>query len=262
MRELHAKVREIFPFSVSAPPAGSGKCHGIEYAQPPLAHEFHQTTMKPRFSHQRNCALTRTDVLAVLVVSCLLVIYFLYALTAAYSPRRPISCISQLKQIGIAFRLWEGDNNGKYPMAVSVTNGGVMELVATGNVVACFQAMSNELSTPKILLCPEDTHRVWATNFSALKNSNISYFLGVDVADDANPNLFLSGDDNFAISGVPVKSGILPLFTNAPVTWTRARHKYVGHIGMADGSAQQVTTSWLKKALTETGIATNRLAIP
>jgi hypothetical protein len=219
--------------------------------------------MKPRVSNQRNRALTRTDVLVVLVVSCLLVIYFLYALTAAYNPRRPISCISQLKQIGIAFRLWEGDNNGKYPMAVSVTNGGAMELVVTGNVVACFRAMSNELSTPKILLCPADTGRSYATNFaSGFTAKNISYFVGVDVANDDNPNLILSGDDNFAISGVPVKSGILPLFTNAPVTWTRTRHKYVGHIGMADGSAQQVTTSGLKNALIQTGIATNRLAIP
>jgi len=45
-----------------------------------------------------------------------------------------LACVNNLRQIGIAYRLWEGDNNGKYPMAVSVTNGGAMELVVTGNI--------------------------------------------------------------------------------------------------------------------------------
>jgi hypothetical protein len=45
--------------------------------------------------------------------------------------RQKIRCVNDLKQVGIAFRLWEGDNNDKYPMAVSVTNGGAMELIAT-----------------------------------------------------------------------------------------------------------------------------------
>jgi hypothetical protein len=149
------------------------------------------------------------------------------------------------------------------PMLVSVTNGGAMELVATGNVAACFQVMSNELSTPKILLCPEDTRRVWATNFSTgFGNSHISYFVGLDVTNDTNPQMFLSGDDNLAISGIPVKSGVLQLLTNAPVTWTKARHKFVGNIGMADGCVQQVTTDFLQKALQQTGIATNRLVLP
>ena len=219
--------------------------------------------MKLRFSHQRNQALTRTEAIVVVATLAVLFVLLLPALVPVHNGRQRINCISNLKQIGIAYRLWEGDNNDKYPMAVSVTNGGAMELVAIGNVAACFQVMSNELSTPKILVCPEDTHLVWATNFSTgFDNSHISYFVGLD-ATETNPQMFLSGDDNFAISGVPVKSGILPLFTNAPVTWTRARHKYVGgHIGMADGMVQQVTTSWLRIALTKTGIATNRLAIP
>ena len=107
----------------------------------------------------------------------------------------------------LPYRLWEGDNNDKYPMAVSVTNGGAMELVATGNVAACFQVMSNELSTPKILICPEDTHRDSCNQFcQGFNNSNISYFVGLDVTNETNPQMFLSGDDNFAIGGIPVKS--------------------------------------------------------
>jgi hypothetical protein len=229
------------------------------YAKNPPAPEF---AMKPRFSHQRNRALTRTDVLVLLVVLCLLATFFLYALAAVHHPRPHITCISNLKQIGIAYRIWAGDNNDRYPMAVSATNGGAMEWVAAGNVAACFRIMSNELSTAKILVCPQDARRTWATNFTALQNSNLSYFIGVEVTNDANPWLLLSGDDNFALNQVPVKSGVLLLPTNAPVSWTTARHNHVGILGMADGSVQDVTANWLKKALVQTGVATNRLAIP
>ena len=234
--------------------------------------------MKPRFSHQRNRALTRTDVVVVVAVVAVLAFLAISLLPeGGGNKRRPaqVNCINNLKTIGIAYRLWEGDNNGKYPMAVSATNGGARELVATGNVAACFRVMSNELSTPKILLCPEDTRRVWATNFSTgFDSSHISYFVGLD-ATETNPQMFLSGDDNFAIGGVPVKSGLLELSSNAPITWTSRRHvavnshfwtparyRFAGNIGMADGSAQQVTTIDLQKALQQTGIATNRLATP
>jgi len=225
--------------------------------------------MKPRFSNQQTTALTRVEVMTVIIVLVILVVVLSRVLHFSYSDQRDIrsevqriNCISNLKQIGLAFRLWEGDHNDKYPMQISVTNGGAMELVAAGNVAACFQVMSNELSTPKILLCPADTRRIWATNFSAdFDNSHISYFVGLDVTNDTNPQMFLSGDDNFAIGGVPVKSGVLQLLANTPVTWTKARHKFVGYIGMADGSVQQVTTDGLQKALQQAG-ATNRLVIP
>jgi prepilin-type processing-associated H-X9-DG protein len=173
-----------------------------------------------------------------------------------------MNCASCLKQIGIAYRLWEGDNNGKYPMAVSVTNGGAMELIATGNVAACFQVMSNEVNTPKILLCPEDTRRVLATNWSTLNNSNISYFVDFDVTNETNPQMILDGDDNLTIGGVRVRPGFLNLWTNTTVGWTKERHHGEGNIVFADGSLQQLTTDGLRQALQQTGVATNRLAIP
>ena len=121
--------------------------------------------------------------------------------------------------------------------------------------------MSNELSTPKTLICPADVRQPAKDFGSTFCNSNISYFVGVD-ADQSHPQMILSGDDNFEIAGIPVKSGLLELSTNAPVAWTAARHKFVGNIGLADGSVQQVTTHSLKTALQQTGLATNRLAIP
>ena len=61
--------------------------------------------------------------------------------------------------------MWESDNNDKYPMSISVTNGGAMEAVLNGNPMRVFQVMSNELSIPKILICPEDTYKVCPMDF-------------------------------------------------------------------------------------------------
>ena len=137
-----------------------------------------------------------------------------------------------------------------------------MESVAAGNVVTTFQVMSNELSTPKLVLCPQDLNRDYATNFTAdFNNSRISYFVAVN-ADKNSPQTLLSGDANFAIGGVPVKSGLLKFYSNAPIAWSAARHKYSGNILLADGSVQSLNNSGLRNWLHQTGVATNRLAIP
>ena len=173
-----------------------------------------------------------------------------------------INCVSNLKQAGIAFRIWEGDNNDKYPMAVSVTNGGAMELIATGNVAACFRVMSNELSTPKILHCPADTTHIAAANFATgFSGANISYFLNPDAV-EISPQMILDGDNNLLVDGKHVQPGILNLWTNSSVAWTKDRHNGTGNIGLADGSVQQVNVPELMQALIQTGVATNRWAIP
>jgi prepilin-type N-terminal cleavage/methylation domain-containing protein/prepilin-type processing-associated H-X9-DG protein len=218
--------------------------------------------MKPRFSNQRNHALTLIEVLVVIAVLAVLVAIILPELAAAKRKDSRIGCVNNLKEIGIAYRVWEGDNGDKYPMFVSVTNGGAMELIATGNVAACFQVMSNELGTPKLLICSADTDRIAATNFTTdFNNSKISYFIGLD-ANTNSPQVFLSGDNNFAIGGIPVKSGLLELSANTPIAWTAARHKFTGNILLADGSVQSANNSSLTNLLQQTDLVTNRLAIP
>jgi len=218
--------------------------------------------MKPRRSNQRNQAMTLTEVFVVIVVLAVLAAMFFPALLPPKRISSHVSCITNLKEIGLAFEMWAGDHNDKYPMEISVANGGTMELAATGDVIATFQIISNELSTPKILFCPADTiHTItnfFGVNFTA---KNISYFVGLD-ADTNRSKVFFSGDDNFAVGGIPVKSGLLKLPTNAPVTWTAARHKFTGFIVLADGSARHTDDKLLVQELIETGVATNRLAIP
>ena len=226
--------------------------------------------MQPRSSNRRNNALTLTEVLVCVAVVCVLagVAFLVFHRPKAvhrvvhHNRSEEIQCVNNLKQIGLAFRIWEGDNGDKLPMRVPMRAGGAMEPALRGNVAPVFQVMSNELSTPIILLCPADAHRFAAKNFAAgFDDSKVSYFAGVDASDD-KPTMFLSGDDNFAIGSRQIKSGLLLLATNAPVSWTDTRHVNRGNIGLADGSVQTTGSASLCQLLVQTGVATNRLAIP
>jgi prepilin-type N-terminal cleavage/methylation domain-containing protein len=233
--------------------------------------------MKLRWQKLRNRALTLPELLVVMAILLFLAFFILPAYISDDRPYSRMACVSNLKQVNLSFRIWEGDNNNKYPMAVSVTNGGAMEQIVMGDVVDCYRVMSNELSTPRILICPEDTvHTIEATNFDNDFNaSRISYFVGVDVTNEMNPAMLLVGDDNFQINGNLVGSGVLSLSTNTPMEWGPGRHgdahrhfwtprpkHFVGNLGFADGSVAEVSDSGLQGALQQTGLATNRLAIP
>ncbi len=219
--------------------------------------------MKLLLTKQRSQGLTRTDIIVIILVAGFLALLLLpMFITDPPVKKRAqrINCVSNLKQVSLAARIWEGDNNNKYPMAVSVTNGGAMELVATGNVVACFQVFSNELSTTKILWCPADAQRTYASNFqNDFNNSHISYFINAD-ANETYPQMAAFGDDNLAINGARVKAGIWPITSNTEVSWTSERHK-CGNVAFADGSvameSNQTMTNWFGGTN-----YTSRLAIP
>jgi len=220
--------------------------------------------MKPRCSNQRSHALTITEVLVSVGIVCVLAGIAFLAFHRQKVVHRvvhqnrssDIQCVNNLKQIGLAYRIWEGDNGDKLPMRVPAAKGGAMEPALRGNVAPIFQVMSNELSTPKVLLCPVDASRVAAGNFSAgFDNSHVSYLVGLD-ADDAHPSTLLSGDSNLAMDGKPVKSGLMTITQDHSVTWTSDRHVNKGNLGFADGSVWQRADD--KKLETVEG----RLAIP
>ena len=219
--------------------------------------------MQPRLSQKRNAAMTLFEVGVCIAVVMVLAIFLLPAITHRPHRGSHISCANNVKQVGLAFKIWAGDNGDILPMGISVTNGGSMEMVATGNVVQTFLVMSNELSTPKVLFCPEDAARIRATFFGGLANSNVSYFVSVDATNDVNPQLIISGDGNFETGGKPVKPGLNSFWTNDPVAWSpTARHIKTGNIGLADGSVQSTTSTSLRHYFQQTGLATNRFAIP
>lgn len=217
--------------------------------------------MKPRLANKTTNALTLIEVLV--AIACLVIIAALLLPTLARTRRGSyIHCVTNLKQIGLSFRMWSNDNGDKFPFSVSVTNGGTMERVSLGWVFPHFQAMSNELNDAKILHCPEDRERPSATNFTAdLNDWKVSYFVGVD-ARDYKPTTILAGDRNLALGNVRLRHGLTCLTNSDSMRWTSEIHSNQGNILLADGSVQQVSSKILRQAFQTTGMATNRLAIP
>ncbi|HTY87706.1 MAG TPA: hypothetical protein VMB80_09605 [Candidatus Acidoferrum sp.] len=137
------------------------------------------------------------------MLGCLVAIVLMAVLFfgPAWDYRKPqhINCISNLKQIGIAFRLWEGDHGDQYPWNVSTNAGGTMELCTRdkdgfdSNAVLHLKVMTNELSTPKILFCPQDKSKKFTTDFGDLRPENVSYRFrsGPSVA-ESNPTEVLA----------------------------------------------------------------------
>jgi type II secretory pathway pseudopilin PulG len=222
--------------------------------------------MPPAWAKRHRCAaFTFKELVVVLSVALFLGGVILPVARQARDKARRISCISRHKQMGTAFRLWAGDYGSsnkfeRYPTRAPTNTGGAQEWVVQGQVWPVFQLMSNELNTPRILVCPSDTRRV-AASFIALRNTNLSYFVSLD-ADESQPEALLAGDRNLEAGGTPLPPGIATLTTNQPVGWTKAQHRQCGNVSLADGSAQQLSNARLQEVLANQPGGTNRIVIP
>jgi prepilin-type N-terminal cleavage/methylation domain-containing protein len=234
-------------------------------------------------------AFTLIELLVVIAIIAILAALLLPALAAAKRKAQRINCVSNIKQIGVAFRLWEGDNNDRYPMAVQTQYGGAKDRICYSgmsgapnpyNLNTVFVVMSNECSTPKILYCPADNGlgsagagygnmgtlipRTYATNFITFSNcpAYLSYFVCGDAA-ETYPQMIMLGDRNIGTTGSQnIPSTVTNTWTQSAMfmwpptaagswwAWTAVDlHLRVGNLGMADGSAQQTTIAGLQTAL-------------
>jgi prepilin-type N-terminal cleavage/methylation domain-containing protein len=233
-------------------------------------------------------AFTLIELLVVIAIIAILAAMLLPALAAAKKKAQKISCVNNLKQDGLAFRIWSGDNQDQYPMKVATAQGGAQNYVQYSaaaavalNPVMVFMVMSNELSTPKVAYCPSDTyHTTQPTNFNASFCGNIgvaqtvigqcSYFVNGN-GSDVDPQMIISGDENIGTTGASA-SGPASVMFNGTVanpsavsaqlltsaawngaaywSWTeKEMHAKSGNIVLGDGSVQSVTCSGLHTAM-------------
>jgi type II secretory pathway pseudopilin PulG len=202
---------------------------------------------------------TRLELAIVVGVVVLLAAAVVPALGRTKKRSDGTSCVYRLKIIGLSARIFAADNGGEYPWALSTNRGGTLEFTTSGSeTFRHFQVLSNELNSVRVILCPEDL-RSPALSWAGLSNSNISYFVNMDGTNDFAEEV-LGGDRNISDRG----SFILEARPGSAPKWvpTVGLHGARGSVLLGDGRVQ-VLGSWrLAKALSESGVATNRLSIP
>ena len=242
-----------------------GKCCGIVSAIGRSARAANESSnfmkaIPTRSGHHRKRGFTFGDLLIVILTAGLMLFLLPMFLPSRTQGHARLRCISRLKQIGLAFRMWSGDHEGKFPTAGSMELNGTLATLGGTALFLHYQFLSNELNSPKILVCPTDTSRTSATNFTSLNNNHLSYFVGLD-ADETAPQSILSGDRNLTTNG-SMMSGLVALDSNSVVTWTKDLHRNAGNIGLGDGSAQQTTPSAAQRQFSAAANWPVRLAIP
>src|SRR5688572_19608747 len=73
--------------------------------------------------------MTLVELMCVTVVLSILVLMIVPATSRHHSGRGRVKCVNNLKNVGLAFRIYSTDNNDMFPFQVSTNQGGTLELV-------------------------------------------------------------------------------------------------------------------------------------
>jgi prepilin-type N-terminal cleavage/methylation domain-containing protein len=238
----------------------------------------------------RSRAFTLIELLVVIAVIAILAGMLLPVLSRAKEKGRIAFCKSNLKQIALGWTAWVHDHEeNKLPFhigAVLASPGQYSPYAGTKNHPLInnpwlhFSWISNQLGSPKVLLCPSDRRRRMAYTWgqeaqggflnAAYKNFAISYFLSTDaslgVPYEQSQQHILVGDHNLRVdtsSGLPCPVGLnnaagirLPIPSTSVVGWTNGVHRQIGNIALLDNSVHSETRASLRKTI---AVGDNRL---
>ena len=241
-----------------------------------------------------NEGCSQVELIVVIVIVLILMVgavgagMLLPALAKAKAKAQRIACVNNLKQVGIATRIYATDNQDRFPWQVptietgpdgkEVMTGGTAEYLASSKYKETWkhwQALSNELSNPKVLRCPRDENRNQVVSFSDSSfggengNLSFSYFIGKG-ADEAKPNNILSGDRNIMFGKYNTDTDkkaqhiiFKKKFTAKKLPqWTESLHENQGDLLLSDSSCQQASASRLMQYMIDSSDTENEMMFP
>jgi hypothetical protein len=215
-------------------------------------------------------AFTRLELLAVLLALGLWTLWAWPVLAQTKPRSERLQCLGNLRLIGLAFQLWGNDHDDYVPWRVPQQEGGTLPAsgLKPGAAWYEFAWVSNQLQTPKILVCPSDTGtRRVAKDFSNRPESGflhsnyranaVSYFVGLDVWPEL-ARAVLSGDQNLRVDSVANTCSarvnnaatirVLPAASTL-AEWTNSIHRSTGNLLLNDGQVWETDTLVMRQAM-------------
>jgi competence protein ComGC len=218
---------------------------------------------------RQGTAFTKIELLAVLAVIALAVAMMVPSLARAKAKANRVSCVSNLKCVGLAFRIFATDRGGAFPWQLS-TNQGSDEKIGPGtkefasnasDLWRHFAILSNELP-PKIIHCYSDKERRAVLRWTNASNLNLSYFAGLGASQEQSQSI-LSGDRNLLLDGRSLSNEVVHFGSRTNVAFDQRIHVEVGNLLLGDGSVQQVSNARLRDQFHDTSlVSTNTLVFP
>jgi len=214
-------------------------------------------------THHSN-AFTRAELIATLGAIFLCAAVLLPSFADTGSRAEQVSCLSNLRQIGIAFQAWGTDHHDHRPWFVRVNEGGTAGHIFQGNAYIHYTPLSNYVS-PAVLVDPAEPgkgKRVaqnWGTGEGGylnpgFGNNALSYMLSVHTTITETHNI-LVGDRHVHFSGPQgcayLPAGVVALGGGFPFRgWTNGPHGFAGNLLMNDGRVEFANQQRFREVIT------------